>query len=348
MKLLEFSQLPAWDRFVAAHPRGSIFHTSCMIKGLAAARNQEPFAYAAVDSQGAICALLVATRVITIRGIGLPFAARSIMHAEPIHLPTAEGGKGLKGLLALHDQYMSSRALFCEIRPVFATTEQDGTFREAGYEKAGYLNYEVELDSNLAEMFASLGAKRRNNIRSAERKGVEVYQATEKQDLEDFYKLICASYARSRVPVAEYAMFDATIRCLPPDAVRVFTARYQSKPVASGCFLGFNGRVTCWYAGTLKVPGVPAMTSVFWHAMQAFALDGYQIFDLAGGGWEGDDYGPGKFKSKFGGHETNFGRYRKIYSPWKLSLASAVYDRVRKFVSPKVPTDFSGPSTHPI
>lgn len=339
MIILEFNQLPEWDRFVAAHPQGSIFHTNCMIQSLAATQNQQPFAYAAVDSHGAICAMLVATRVITMRGIGLSFAARSIMHAEPICLPTPAGRTGLKRLLALHDQHMSRRTLFCEIRPIFATTEQDETFREAGYAKAGYLNYEVGLVANPAEMFARLGAKRRNNIRSAERKGVEVFRVGEKNDLEDFYKLICASYARSRVPVAEYSLFDATMRCLPTDAVRIFTARYQSKPVATGCFLGFKGRATCWYAGTLKVPGVPAMTSVFWHAMQAFAADGYQVFDLAGGGWEGESYGPGKFKSKFGGQETNFGRYRRIYSPWKLSVASAVYDRVRKFMAPKVPVD---------
>jgi serine/alanine adding enzyme len=348
MKILKFDQLPEWDRFVAEHPHGSIFHTKCLIKSLAATRNQEPFAYAAVDSQGAICAMLVATRVITIRGIGLPFASRSIMHAEPIHLPTPAGRTGLQRLLSFHDQYMSHRTLFSEIRPIFSTTDQDDTLREAGYTKAGYLNYELELGSSPEALFSSLGAKRRNNIRCAERKGVEVFQVTEPNDLEDFYKLICASYARSRVPVAEYSMFEATIRCLPSQSVRVFTAHYQSKPVATGCFLGFKERVICWYAGTLKIAGIPAMTSVFWHAMQAFAAEGYKIFDLAGGGWEGEEYGPGKFKSKFGGQETNFGRYRKIYSPWKLSVASAVYDRVRKFMAPKAKVEFSGKSPRPI
>jgi serine/alanine adding enzyme len=339
MNIVAYHELADWDRFVAEHPCGSVFHSKCMIQGWASTRNNQPFAFAAVDSMGKIGALLVANRVITVRGIGLPIAARSLMYAEPIHLPTPTGRVGLKKLLSWHDGYMRNRALFCEIRPNFATSEQDDILREAGYSKAGYVNYEVELDSDLNAMFAQLGGKRRNNVRVAHRKGIEIRSAQNESDLDAFYQLICASYARSKVPVTERTLFEATSGCLPPGSFRVFTAFYKSEPVATGCFLGFKNRVTCWYAGTLKIPGIPAMTAVFWHAMQAFAVDGFKVFDLAGAGWEGEDYGPGKFKSKFGGQETNYGRYRKIYSPWKLSIASAVYSRVRSFMAPKAPSE---------
>lgn len=342
MKILAHHELPEWDSFVAAHPQGSMYHTTNMIRSLEATRNNEPFAYAVVDCHGSICAMLVATRVTTVRGLGMPLAARSIMYAEPLHLPTHAGCSGLRQLLAFHDQHMGHRTLFCEVRPVFAAGPIDSAMREAGYAKQGYLNYEIALQPNLDELFQSLGGKRRNNIRAAERRGVEFRLGTSRQDLEDFYRLICASYTRSKVPVAEFALFESAFACLPQENLRIFTAWYESQPVATGAFLGFKGRVTCWYAGTLRVPGVPAMTAVFWHAMQFFAQEGYQVFDLAGGGWEGEAYGPGKFKAKFGGQETNFGRYRKVYSPWKLSVASAVYDRVRSFMTPRVPVSFNG------
>ncbi len=72
------------------------------------------------------------------------------------------------------------------------------------------------------------------------------------------------------------------------------------------------------------------MALVFWEAIKQFSNEGYSVFDLAGAGWEGEQYGPGKFKSKFGGKETNFGRYRKVYSPWKLIAANTAYKLIRR------------------
>jgi lipid II:glycine glycyltransferase (peptidoglycan interpeptide bridge formation enzyme) len=81
------------------------------------------------------------------------------------------------------------------------------------------------------------------------------------------------------------------------------------------------------------------VSRVFWEAIRQFAREGFEIFDFAGGGWEGEEYGPGRFKSKFGGQQSNYGRYRKIYAPWKLKTAQSVYETVREYIAPKSQLD---------
>lgn len=48
-----------------------------------------------------------------------------------------------------------------------------------------------------------------------------------------------------------------------------------------------------------------------------------------------DHNGPGKFKAKFGGVKTNHGRYRKVFSPWKLKAAESIYSAFRGWVAPE-------------
>lgn len=335
LRITDYRNIPDWDRFVLDHPHGTILHTTSMIRCKEATRHNFPFAHGAIDSQGKVCAILVASRVVTVSGVGSQIASRSIMFAEPLCVRTQAGRDGLRALIHAHDLTMSTRVLFAEVRPVFHCEEVAETLRSCGYARLGYLNYEMELCRCSTELFERIGGKRRNNVRSAYRKGVHVEEANGEMGIADFYSLVCASYARSQVPVVDQTLFWAAHQYLSERRFRIFTASYCGRPVASACFLAFKNRVICWYAGTLRIPGVPAMSAVFWHAMRVFAEEGFELFDFSGGGWEGQDYGPGKFKARFGGKTTNHGRYRKVYSPWKLRVATAVYDRLRKLIAPK-------------
>jgi lipid II:glycine glycyltransferase (peptidoglycan interpeptide bridge formation enzyme) len=175
-----------------------------------------------------------------------------------------------------------------------------------------------------------MSPKRRNNVRSAIRKGVTVKELDLSSGIEDLYQLITCSYKRSKVPFADMSLFHSVANQLDASRVRLLVAYYDGQPVSAGCFLNYKNRVICWYAGTQRIPGVHSMTLVFWEAIKRFSQEGYAIFDLAGAGWEGEEYGPGKFKSKFGGIEINHGRYRKIYSPWKLMAANTAYQLIRR------------------
>ncbi len=310
-------------------------HTTAMIRCEQATKGHTPLALGAMNGKGQLCALLVAVRVRTLKRIGESLSSRSIMYAEPICLDTPEGHAGLTQLIRRHDEFMEKKTLFAEVRPVFECANGFDPFLAEGYQRLGYLNYEIRLDRSEEELFRSLSQKRRNNIRSADRKGVLVAEIDLESGLKDFYSLVNESYFRAQVPVVHPSLFSAVAREFQPGQVRLLTAYYEGAPVATGCFLGHKKRVICWYAGMIRIPGVYATARVFWEAMKRYAAQGYEVFDLAGAGWEGEDYGPGKFKSKFGGEPTNHGRYRKVFAPWKAKAASIAYSAFRGWISPK-------------
>lgn len=338
MRLVEFDQLAEWDRYISEHPRGSIFHTAGMLRCQVAARDFYPLAYGAVTAEGKLVAALAANRVVTSSGLGLPLAARSVFYAEPLADPTEEGRRGLKMLVAEHDRQMHSRVLFAEVRPIFGSMDLEEALTEQGYERFGYLNYEFDLQGDNETLFGRLGPKRRNNVRSAQRRGVVVAECLPGTGVEPLYAMLKESYAVSQLPMVDRSLFEAAACEWGRETYRVYVASWEGRVVAAACFLTYKQRVVCWFAGAVRIPGVSATSLLFWEAMRAYAAEGYQIFDFAGGGWEGEVYGPGRFKAKFGGREVNHGRYRKVYSPWKLRVASAVYDQVRRFIAPRPAT----------
>ncbi len=330
-----YHDIPCWDDFVAAHAKGSFYHTTAMIRCHLETKQHVPYAYGALDSQGELCALLVAVRVSTMTGFASSIASRSIMYAEPLARNDQAGLHGVRTLLDQHDRDMNRNTLFAEVRPIFDCQEIHDTFQACGYQRLGYINYEISLGGTDAELFQQMSPKRRQNVRSAIRKGITVKAVDFESGLSDFYKLVSESYRRSKVPAVDISLFQSVAHQFPPAARRLYIAYFEGLPVSTGCFLAYKNRVLCWYAGTHRLPGVYSMPLLSWEAIRQYSREGYATLDLAGGGWEGEDYGVGKFKEKFGGERTNHGRYRKIYSPWKLKAAAAAYGVLRGWVSPK-------------
>ena len=336
LNIRQYQEIPEWDAFVESHPQGTIFHSTCMIQSEEGTKRHYPFAYGALDSEGNLCAVLVAVRISTLGGVPSPLTSRSILYAEPIYLDSPAGRAGVRLLLKKHDQYMRKKTLFAEVRPIFAMDPLNDPLIECDYQRHGYLNYELRIDAPEIELFGEIGPKCRNNVRCAHRKGVVVEEIDAASSIDLIYSLLSESYAHGRVPMVDRTMFRSAANQFSRSGLRVMLAKHQGVPIAVGCFLMFKKRIWCWYAGTKRVPGVPAMSCVFWEAIRTYSQEGFEVFDFAGGGWEGEYFGPGRFKAKFGGHPTNFGRYRKIYAPWMMKAAESVYEQVRNFIAPRV------------
>ncbi len=333
LEIVSFDQLPKWDSFVASHSKGTIFHTSAMIRTMASTKRHAPFAHAAVDQDGNICAMLVAVKVSTLGRWADPIAARSIFYSEPIWLETPNGLDGIALLLTHHDSHMRRRTLFAEVRPFFEQLGEIDPLVVEKYEKLGYLNYELQLNLSEEQLFAVLDSKSRNNIRTSLRRGLIVKEVAPLSELDRFYAIVSESYRESKVPLADRGLFESAFREMPPPICRLFIAEYEGKVAAAACFLAYKGRVVYWYSGAKRIKGIAAMSVILWNAMMKYSIEGYEVLDFSGAGWEGEDYGPGKFKAKFGGALTNFGRYRKIYSPWKLKCARPAYQFMRGWIA---------------
>ncbi|TWT98708.1 lipid II:glycine glycyltransferase FemX [Neorhodopirellula pilleata] len=314
-----------WDEFVARHPGGSLYHTTAMIHAFRDTDGYEPLALAAINRDGEMVGLLVAVKV-SLAGIWpKSMTSRSIFFAEPIVIQGDAGRRAIACLLAEHDAHMSENVVFSEIRPLSNDDPCGDEYVQAGYEQYHYNNYELDLTVSPDEIFRRMSPKRRNNIRANQRRGLTVREADPGRDLPIFYEHLLHSHARSKVPLVEIGYFEQIFARFPKDHIRLTMADFNGQPIASACHFIFNGRVYWSHAGTYRIPGIAAQASLVWESIQWAIQNQHRVYDFAGAGWAGEKYGPGIFKERFGGRHVNVGRYRKVYSQWRMKVAETGY-----------------------
>ncbi|WP_153557021.1 lipid II:glycine glycyltransferase FemX [Roseimaritima sediminicola] len=313
-----------WDRYVAAHPKGSIFHTTGMIRVFAATPNFQPLGYAALDADGEILAMIVCVHVQTIPNLPA-LASRAVQFAEPLCQPTEAGVAALSRVLRRMDTALKTRSLLSEIRCLHAPEVEQQAMLQHGYELLDYINYEMDLGAGEDALWHGMHKRVRQKIRATFRKGVRLQDDRSEAGLQRLYGLLRHSYGRARVPLPSNQLFENAVRLLPAESVRVRTAVYQDRPVASIMSLAYGDRVFSWYGGTERVRGLSPFAAIVWDDIRWASQAGYRHYDFGGAGWPDQDYGPRRFKAGFGGREVRYGRYLLSYSPVRLRLAKLAY-----------------------
>jgi hypothetical protein len=285
---------------------------------------------------GRIVALLVAARVCTIPGMLSRFAARSILFAEPLCNPDDDGIAGLTELIKHHDRYMQKHTLFCEVRPIGAPGAERTALEQCGYRWHDYLNYVTDVTRPRDELWRLITKSCRRDIRRSRERGLVLKEENTPSGIQKLYDYVQVSYARSKVPMPDKSLFHSVFDQLPKDRYRVVIAYYQGEPVASSIDLIYSGMVYGWYGGTVRVPGISANACITWDSIEWAATNGQRFYDFGGAGCPSVPYAPRDFKSKFGGSLVHHGRYRKVYSRWKLALAERAYSGARRFIAPSL------------
>ena len=148
------------------------------------------------------------------------------------------------------------------------------------------------------------------------------------------YKLLELSYGRSQVPLADPSLFHATIERLPAETIKLLLVEHEGQPVTAGISLVYKGLIFAWYGGTQRIKGITPFDCLTWEEIRWGNENGCSVYDFGGAGWPNEDYGPRKYKSKFGSQLVHYGRYRKVYSTLKLALAESAYKAARSMIAP--------------
>ncbi len=331
-KIFELTSQCGWNEYVLQHPQGSIFHTREMYQVFANTPRHEPMFNGYRDSTGKIIAMLCAVKIDTIGGAMSSLASRSVMFAEPICDDSDEGIMALKKLIEHHDLEWGRKTLFTEIRLHNAPGAERIALEGCGYDHLEYLNYVNDL-SDGQHVLASKIKKTFRKIRTARRRGMTVDQASTPDMLLRVYRQIQSSYSRAKVPVAPLQLFESAVQFLPNDSIQLRVGSLDGTDVASAVGLIFKDRYYAWYNGTTRPQGVSATATVVWDEIEAACRLGLTQYDFGGAGWPDEDFGPRKFKSRFGGELVSHGRYRKVGSPLKLALAKGGYGLFRTFLA---------------
>ena len=326
----------AWDRFVDQHPKGSIFHLSPMIRAYQASRGHEVLPLAAMDPCGEITALLVAVRVQTLPDPFGRVSSRSIYYAEPLCHDDPSSIEALAKLIARHDLRVGGRVLFSEVRPLMAPGPERTALEMCGYEFQEYLNYIVDLSPPLELLWSQLRKSARRGVRHCERRGFHIREMDSPDGVEQLYHFLKITYHNARVPVADRSLFEAAFAELSPRGMIKLIATFDGdRPVAMDSLLNYKGRSFAWYGGLERITGVSPFDYLQWYELAWAKEQGLTLYDFGGAGWPNEPYGVREYKAKFGGELVCYGRYRKVYSPWKLRLAERAYQFGRTVIAPK-------------
>ena len=317
---------PAWDEFVLKHPKGSVFHSSPMVRVFDSAKGHTVLPLAAVTASGEIQALLVAVRVQTLPSPMGRLSSRSIFYAEPLCYDNPASVLALQQLLDVHVASVRRTVLYCEIRPLFASGPEREAIESCSYEYLEHLNYLVDVTKSLRELWASLHRTARQAISQCQRKGLAVREVEAERAVDQLYPLLQQSFDHSGIPLADKSLFEAAARKLHPHGLVKFFAAYEGPtPVAMDVLLTFKDRVYFWYAGVNRSTSGSPCSLLRWHEIQWAHENGYAVCDMGGAGWPGIPYGVRNFKRKFGGQLVQYGRFRKVNAPWTLALAERAY-----------------------
>jgi serine/alanine adding enzyme len=324
-----------WALFVDAHPKGCIFHTPAMYRVFQGTKNHDPLALAALDQRGEMLALLTAVRIQTLPHPFGSLSSRSVFFAEPLCRPDADGVEALKTLIAQHDAETGGKVLFTEVRVLQPPGQEKVALTHCGYEYQDYLNFLIDLRQPPNTLWSAMTQDCRRRIRAGSKKGMRVEDATTASGVDILYRFIQLSYERARVPLAHKSLFVQAFKVLHPrNMIRISIAYLGDVPIAATVKLLYKKVAFAWYSGSDRIPTINPMESLTWHEVQCAQELGFELYDFGGAGWPDKPYGVREFKAKFGGQLVQYGRYRKIYSPWKFALAERTYEVGRSLVKP--------------
>jgi lipid II:glycine glycyltransferase (peptidoglycan interpeptide bridge formation enzyme) len=280
--------------------------------------------------------MLVAVRVRTFSEVLGSAAARSILFSEPLCRDDPQSIAALCSLINAHDRAMCRSVLFAEVRALHASGPERIALEKCGYQYLDYLNFVIDLTRPKEELWRRIRETARWKIRKSLRHGLTCRNVSSDDAVDLFYPLLQATYRRSGVPLADRSLFDAAHAILRPQGMIEFMSVYDGKkPMAMNAVLLFGKQAFGWYGGALRMQAASPSELLHWHEIAWSHEHGYERYDFGGAGWPNVPYGVRDFKAKFGGGLVSYGRYRKVFSRWKMALAERAYALRRTMFSRK-------------
>lgn len=256
----------------------------------------------------------------------LPFLGRSILYAPRGPMLSEECDPASeeffwKEVIKLGKRH---RAVIIKIDPDIPLPDefalkrlQELGFRPAGGE-AGFGGvqpryvFRMDITPSEEELLARMASKTRYNIRLADRRGVKVRVAENKDDLSIFYDLLKETAERDRFLVRDFSYFESMWDLfISQGTARLFLAEYQGEYIAGTIAFHCGDRV--WYlygASSNRRRNVMPNYLLQWEMIKWAKSLQCRVYDMRGVPPTDDPQNPlaglYRFKKGFGGEFTEF------------------------------------------
>ena len=336
MTITVVNELPAdiWRQFVATHPAGNIFHTPEMFRVFEQTKQHRPVLWAAVDQNGSPAALLLPVEITLFAGLLRSFTTRAIAYGSVLCLPGQQGADALNTLLRAYTSGVSL-PIFTELRNLSDLQNIQPVLNENNFVYEEHLNFLIDIGLPVDTVWRNIRRSARKNIGKALRKDVlQIEEARTPAQIAACYAIFQETYSNAQVPLVDSSLFESAFKVLYPEGmIKFLLGRIDNEYVAASAALLYKDVIYGWYRGFKRAYSsyIPNDLMV-WHILKWGAENGYQLFDFGGAGKPNQEYGPRKFKAKFGGRLVNYGRNTLVHAPTTLRLSQTAYQVIRKFL----------------
>lgn len=283
-----------WLEYVTSKPGATIFHHPSWLNVLAECYGYRPFVIAVCDASGQYVAGLpvmeVRSRLTGRRWVSLPFTD----YCPPLY-------DDLDALNQLtHDLaflYQVGRVPKIEIRwelPAYPPIQSD----------PAYYLHTVKLASDPQVVMKRFERTHRQNIGTAENRGVHIERGTEPEHLRRFYRMQLETRRRKGVPVQPWKFFDLLGKQILAEGLGFILLAYKdAQCLAGGLFVHWQQTITYKYAASSNEGQECRPNNLLsWTAMRWGCENGYAVFDL--GRTDLENAGLRRFKKGWGAEEA--------------------------------------------
>lgn len=340
-RVLPEEEKDRWNAFMAFHPKGH-FLQLWEWGQVKAATGWEPLPLA-LEKDGVI----VAAMLILQRRVPLPLLHKCIFYSP--RGPVVDINDGELNRQLMDGAYRLAKrrgAIFLKIDPDVRAEEEN--FRrilsELGFAKndtgldfegvqPGFV-FRLDIRPDADCLLANMHSKTRYNIRLAERKGITIRPARDRNDLDIFYTILRETAERDRFLIRSADYFTVIWEQMtPPGYAQIFIAETEAgEPVSATLAMILGDKV--WYlygASSNQHRALMPNYLIQWHMIRWAQEQGCTLYDFRGvsGDVVNEDnplYGLYRFKKGFAGELTEFiGDWDRVYSPfWYLLWSKAL------------------------
>jgi serine/alanine adding enzyme len=276
---LDEAESRGWNRMVAAHPLGSVFHHTAFLTTISATfGHTTPYCVACLDEsgqcRGGMALFLVKSWLTGRRLVSLPFT----FYADPMVESPEEFTRVFRKVLELSAQV---KAAYIEVKALRST----GLLAEARLTTPVYYHrtYYLDLTQGLDALWRGFHRSSvRQKVQRAERNGIAVRAAQSEAEVALFHRLLARNRRRLGLPPHLPEYFQNAWRFLVPLGLARFSLAYLGGEFVGGlCTFSFRETAFLGYIAmeeSLRCDGVGQC--LVWEAIRTAAEEGRKIADL--------------------------------------------------------------------
>jgi len=180
--------------------------------------------------------------------------------------------------------------------------------------KSTYLNFILNLDRPLEDIWKSVDKKVRNSIRKAEKNHVRGIEGNRK-DLEEFYRLYLSTMKKLGSPPHSFDFFDNVFKFCSNN-VKLLFAIYEDKKIAASIFFLYNKKIYYWKnVSNHEYLHLRPNDLILYKMIELGQKKKYEALDL---GRSRMNTGGFLFKKRWGGKMTELKYYYRLFRDVKI------------------------------